>query len=67
MVSGEAPQNDGRSGRESINSEWPMSTLMRIYGPKSDVAACAKSAHERTYAPQQTASLFDHMVGASKQ
>jgi hypothetical protein len=38
-----------------------------LFGLKSDISRAPSCAHKRIHAPQQTASLFDHLVGAGEQ
>jgi hypothetical protein len=46
------PRNDERSGRESINSEWPANVRLGAHsGPKSDIATVPKSAPTRDSCP----------------
>ena len=35
-------------------------------GAKAEIAACLRWANSRLNAPKQTASLFDHVVGAGE-
>jgi hypothetical protein len=61
------PVKAGSTGlwREPINLEWSADVRSGAHNAlKSDIAPCPKSAQQRTHAPQQTASSFDHLVGA---
>ena len=61
---GPASANLHKNGPDCIKTLLPVHPDQRT---SSDRPGMSQTCHQETHAPQQTASLFDHLVGAAKQ